>query len=81
MEDHTTTDATLDLVRALRERAVDAGRGDVGVVIQAALRRSAADVERLIEEGTRVRLCKGAYREPATSRSSRRPRSTRTSRG
>ena len=67
MEDHTTTDATLDLVRALRVvRAGPDASGDVGVVIQAALRRSAADVERLIEEGTRVRLCKGAYREPGT---------------
>ena len=76
MEDHSTTDATLELVRALRSPGAgrDAGRdpdravepdGDVGVVIQAALRRSAADIERLIEEGTRVRLCKGAYREPA----------------
>jgi proline dehydrogenase len=60
MEDHTTTGPTLDLVRALR-----AEHPDTGVVIQAYLRRSAADVERLIEEGTRVRLCKGAYLEPA----------------
>ena len=65
MEDHTTTDATLDLARALRSGHEVGRGGDVGVVIQAALRRSAADVERLIEEGTRVRLCKGAYREPA----------------
>lgn len=35
-----------------------------GVVIQSCLRRSAADVARLIEQGTRVRLCKGAYLEP-----------------
>jgi proline dehydrogenase len=66
MEDHTATDATLDLARELRASgARNARGGDVGVVIQAALRRSAADIERLIEEGTRVRLCKGAYREPA----------------
>jgi proline dehydrogenase len=64
MEDHTANDATLELVRALRMDA-ESERGDVGVVIQAALRRSPADVERLIAEGTRVRLCKGAYREPA----------------
>jgi proline dehydrogenase len=38
----------------------------VGVVIQSMLRRSDADVERLIERGARVRLVKGAYREPAT---------------
>lgn len=37
----------------------------VGVVIQSMLRRSDADVERLIERGARVRLVKGAYREPA----------------
>jgi proline dehydrogenase len=63
MEDHATTDATLALWRELRP--VNAGRGDSGVVIQAALRRSAADVEQLIAEGARVRLCKGAYVEPA----------------
>jgi proline dehydrogenase len=37
---------------------------NVGVVIQAYLYRSAADVETLIQRGVRVRLCKGAYREP-----------------
>src|SRR5215212_5654158 len=64
MEDHSTTDATLALWRELR--SVNAGRGDSGVVIQAALRRSAADIEQLIEERARVRLCKGAYVEPAS---------------
>jgi proline dehydrogenase len=64
MEDHTTTDATLELWRQLRP--VMAGQGDVGVVIQAALRRSEADVEALIADGARVRLCKGAYQEPAS---------------
>jgi proline dehydrogenase len=64
MEDHTTTDATLELWRALRP--VNAGRGDSGVVIQAALRRSPADIDALIGEQARVRLCKGAYVEPAT---------------
>jgi proline dehydrogenase len=38
---------------------------NVGVVIQSMLRRSEADVERLITEGARVRLVKGAYKEPA----------------
>jgi proline dehydrogenase len=38
---------------------------NVGVVIQSMLRRSEADVERLIAEGARVRLVKGAYKEPA----------------
>jgi proline dehydrogenase len=63
MEDHTTTDATLDLWGQLRP--VMAGSGDVGVVIQAALRRSEADIEALIADHARVRLCKGAYAEPA----------------
>jgi proline dehydrogenase len=63
MEDHSTTDATLDLWRQLRP--VMAGSGDVGVVIQSSLRRSEADVERLVAERARIRLCKGAYNEPA----------------
>jgi proline dehydrogenase len=63
MEDHTTTDATLALWRELRP--LMAGSGDVGIVVQAALRRTPADVEELISAGARVRLCKGAYREPA----------------
>ena len=64
MEDHTTTDATLDLWRELRP--IMAGSGDVGVVLQSALRRTPADAEVLIAEGARIRLCKGAYREPAS---------------
>ena len=63
MEDHATTDATLALWRDLRP--LNAGRGDSGVVIQTALRRSPDDVEALIGEGARIRLCKGAYVEPA----------------
>ena len=39
---------------------------EVGVVIQSYLRRSAADIDRLIEEQIRVRLCKGAYDEPSS---------------
>jgi proline dehydrogenase len=61
MEDHTRTDATLEVWRA----AHDAYPG-VGVVIQSALRRSSADVDAIIAVGGRVRLCKGAYDEPAT---------------
>ncbi len=60
MEDHTKTDKTLGLWRELRSLNPNSG-----VVIQAALRRSPADVETLIAEGARVRLCKGAYNEPA----------------
>ncbi len=63
METHDTTEATMALWRALRP--VNAGHGDSGVVIQAALRRSGADIEGLIVERARVRLCKGAYVEPA----------------
>ncbi|HSK52579.1 MAG TPA: proline dehydrogenase family protein [Clostridia bacterium] len=69
MEDHTTVDRTLAVWRAVRPapgvRGVDGGLPDVGVVIQSALRRSPGDVELLIAEGARVRLCKGAYQEPA----------------
>jgi proline dehydrogenase len=61
MEDHTKTDATLGLWRELRPVNPNSG-----VVIQAALHRSPADVEALIAEGARVRLCKGAYNEPAS---------------
>jgi proline dehydrogenase len=64
MEAHATTDATLALWRELRP--INAGRGDSGVVIQAALRRSPDDVDALISEGARIRLCKGAYVVPAS---------------
>jgi proline dehydrogenase len=63
MEAHATTDATLALWRELRP--LNAGHGDSGVVVQAALRRTAADVETLIGEHARIRLCKGAYVEPS----------------
>ena len=59
MEDHTTTDSTLEILHKLR---VDFPT--VGVAIQAYLRRSEADCRDLAVEGMRVRLCKGAYREP-----------------
>ena len=61
MEDHARTDATLATWRELRPINPASG-----VVIQAALRRSVADVTALIAEGAPIRLCKGAYREPAT---------------
>ncbi|MBA3891814.1 MAG: proline dehydrogenase family protein, partial [Gemmatimonadaceae bacterium] len=60
MEDHTRTDATLEVAREAH-----GWYRHTGVVIQSYLRRSAADVEALIGEGIRVRLCKGAYDEPA----------------
>lgn len=61
MEDHPTTDATLDIYRRLRYTD---GLDNVGVVIQSYLYRSEDDIERLIDDGARVRLCKGAYAEP-----------------
>jgi len=62
MEGCEYTQATIDLVRALH--AKPANRGHVGIVIQAYLYRSAADIAALTQEGIRIRLCKGAYKEP-----------------
>ncbi|MEU0792773.1 proline dehydrogenase family protein [Amycolatopsis sp. NPDC005961] len=61
MEDHTTTDSTLGILRELR--------GEypwVGAVLQAYLRRTEQDCRELSGPGSRVRLCKGAYAEPET---------------
>jgi proline dehydrogenase len=58
-EDHRTTDAGLRLASSLRSRFPG-----VGTVLQAALRRTEADVRELATPGTRIRLCKGAYAEP-----------------
>jgi proline dehydrogenase len=62
MEDHTTTDSTLGIVRDLR---VD--HPWVGAVLQAQLRRTEGDCRDLAGPGSRVRLCKGAYDEPASA--------------
>ena len=59
MEDHTTTDSTL---RILSELRLD--HPETGAVLQAYLRRTAGDCRDLAYEGSRVRLCKGAYKEP-----------------
>jgi proline dehydrogenase len=64
MESSAYTDATLDLVHRLH--SMEGNNGQVGVVIQAYLYRSAADIEQLVTKGIRVRLCKGAYQEPAS---------------
>ncbi len=61
MEDSSTVDRTLDFYRTLR----DEGLHNTGLVIQAYLFRSQADVQSLLAAPTRIRLCKGAYREPA----------------
>lgn len=58
MEDHTCTDATLRLFHAAQGRF-----GNLGVVLQAYLRRTLEDIAAL-EPGTSVRLCKGIYIEP-----------------
>lgn len=59
MEDHTTTDSTLAILRELRKDFPE-----TGAVLQAYLRRTEADCRALAHEGSRVRLCKGAYHEP-----------------
>jgi proline dehydrogenase len=61
MENSPYTDATLDAL----ETVWNIGYRNVGTVIQSALKRSPRDVERLNAMGVRVRLVKGAYREPA----------------
>lgn len=62
MEDSTLTQITLDLVR----RAYDAGYDNVGTVIQSYLYRSVEDVKTLAAKGIKIRLVKGAYKEPAS---------------
>jgi proline dehydrogenase len=59
MEDHTTTDATLATLRELRKDFPE-----TGAVLQSYLHRTEADCRALAYEGSRVRLCKGAYDEP-----------------
>ena len=61
MEDHTTVDSTLSVLRALREDFPS-----TGVAVQAYLFRSEGDLRDLSREGSRVRLVKGAYAEPAS---------------
>jgi len=63
MEDSSLTQVTLDIVRRLHARPEV--RAAIGTVIQAYLYRSEADIEQLLADGIRVRLCKGAYKEPA----------------
>ena len=73
MEDHTTTDSTLAILRELRKDFPE-----TGAVLQAYLHRTEADCRALAYEGSRVRLCKGAYNEPEDGRLPGR-RSTSTS--
>jgi proline dehydrogenase len=59
MEDHSTTDSTLEILRTLRKEYPE-----TGAVLQAYLYRTEGDCRDLAEAGSRVRLCKGAYEEP-----------------
>ncbi|HEX6578373.1 MAG TPA: proline dehydrogenase family protein [Jiangellaceae bacterium] len=61
MEDHTTTDSTLSILDDLRTDFPS-----TGAVLQAYLHRTEGDCRRLAHAGSRVRLCKGAYNEPAS---------------
>jgi proline dehydrogenase len=61
MEDSSTTDDTLRLYRELRE----SGFENVGIVLQARLKRTLADLAELADLRPNVRLCKGIYLEPA----------------
>jgi proline dehydrogenase len=61
MEDHTTTDSTLQILRELRKDFPE-----TGAVLQSYLHRTESDCRALAYEGSRVRLCKGAYHEPET---------------
>jgi proline dehydrogenase len=60
-EDHTTTDSTLSIVRELRE-----DYPHLGTVLQAYLHRTEQDCRDLSGPHSRIRLCKGAYKEPAS---------------
>jgi proline dehydrogenase len=62
MEGSPLAQVTLDIVRRLH--SLPRLRTAIGIVIQAYLYRSQADIEQLLADGIRVRLCKGAYKEP-----------------
>ena len=62
MEGSPYTQRTLDFVHDLHRMPGNAN--SVGTVIQAYLKRSESDIEKLLAEGIRIRLCKGAYKEP-----------------
>jgi proline dehydrogenase len=62
MEGSAYTQRTLDFVHELHRMPGHAGR--VGTVIQSYMLRAEADIEKLLADGIRIRLCKGAYKEP-----------------
>lgn len=61
MEDSTVTQRTLDVLYALRQKGFE----NVGIVIQAYLYRTEDDIRKLLADCYKIRLCKGAYKEPA----------------
>ena len=61
MEDSTKTEATLNIFRRLRSEF-----DNVGIVVQSYLYRTEKDIDELLALGARIRLCKGAYKEPAS---------------
>jgi proline dehydrogenase len=63
MEGSPYTQRTLDFVHELHR--APGNQGCVGAVIQSYMRRAESDVEKLLAEGIRIRLCKGAYKEPS----------------
>ena len=62
MEGSAYTQRTLDFVYELHR--IPGNQGCVGAVIQSYMRRAESDIEKLLGEGIRIRLCKGAYKEP-----------------
>jgi len=62
MEGSPYTQRTLDFVHELHR--MPGNQGCVGAVIQSYMRRAESDIEKLLAEGIRIRLCKGAYKEP-----------------
>ena len=62
MEGSPYTQRTLDFVHELHR--IPGNRGCVGAVIQSYMHRAESDVDKLLAEGIRIRLCKGAYKEP-----------------
>ena len=62
MEDSPITQQTLDVLHTVRQHGYD----NVGIVIQSYLFRSEEDIRKLVGECIKVRLCKGAYNEPAS---------------
>lgn len=60
IEDTPYTDKTINLYYAMREKGYD----NVGMAVQSYLYRAEADTRRMVQDGTRIRLVKGAYNEP-----------------